>query len=105
MDKAYIRSVYRRLWRASHYAIQNRYPAKHSIRGKLRHAFRTETDLPTPSELDNTEQFLRTAGRRRGIENNVIKTLCHVHWSRFGNKYFSGLIEVNLGLIGLIFRV
>jgi hypothetical protein len=82
MDKAYIRSLYRRLWRAAHYAVQNRNPEKRIIRAKLRHAFRTETQLPPAIELDNTEQFLLTAGRRRGLENNVVKNLCAIHWYR-----------------------
>ena len=82
MDSAHVRSVYRRLWRAGHYAVQNRAPAKYTIRDKLRYAFRTETKLPTALEIDQTEQFLRTAGRRRGVENNVVRTLCFLHWDR-----------------------
>lgn len=82
MDKAYIRSVYRRLWRAGHYAVQNRVPAKYAIRDNLRLAFRTETQLPTAIEIENTEQFLRTAGRRRGLENNIVRNICHIHWNR-----------------------
>jgi hypothetical protein len=82
MDKAYLRSVYRRLWRAGHYAVQDRFPAKAQIRMKLRVAFRTGRDMPTPVEIDNTEQFLRTAGRRRGIENNIVRGMCNVDWSR-----------------------
>ena len=86
MDKAYIRSIYRRLWRAGHYAVQNRLPAKYAIRDIIRHAFRTETQLPTATELENTERLLRTAGRRRGLENNIVRNLCHVHWSRARKK-------------------
>jgi hypothetical protein len=86
MDKAYIRSIYRRLWRASHLAIQNRPARRYTIRSKLRHAFRTETTIPSPLEVANTEAFLRTAGRRRGIENGVVKALCHVHHDRIVNK-------------------
>src|SRR5271170_3695047 len=82
MDKAYVRSIYRRLWRAGHIAVQNRIPAKYTIRDKLRHAFRTETKIPSPQEVDNTEFFLRTAGRRRGIENNIVRSLCLVYWDR-----------------------
>lgn len=95
MDKACIRSIYRRLWRAAHYAVQNRNPSKHIIREKLRHAFRTETQLPSTVELDNTEQFLLTAGRRRGLENNVVKSLCMIHWYRARGKRF-GLEEGEL---------
>jgi len=82
MDKAYVRSVYRRLWRAGHIAIQNRTPERYIIRDKLRYAFRNETSLPSPTEIDNTERFLLTAGRRRGVENNIVKGLCLVHWKR-----------------------
>jgi hypothetical protein len=91
MDKATIRSIYRRLWRAGHYAVQNRKPATHAIRYKLRQAFRTETSLPPLEVIANTEQFLRTAGRRRGMENNVVKNLCFLHWSRvFMFRFFTG---------------
>jgi hypothetical protein len=86
MDKAYIRSIYRRLWRASHIAIQNRPAPRYAVRAKLRHAFRTETTIPSPAQVANTEAFLRTAGRRRGVENGVVKALCHVHWDRMYNK-------------------
>ena len=85
MDKGYIRSLYRRLWRAGHYAVQNRAPAKYIVRQKLRHAFRTETEIPNAREIANTETFLRTAGRRRGVENNIVRTLCQVDWSRSRN--------------------
>jgi hypothetical protein len=93
MDKASIRSLYRRLWRAGHYAVQNRSPPKHIIRAKLRHAFRTETQLPSAIELANTEQFLRTAGRRRGLENNVVKNLCAVHSYRAKGRRLSNLLS------------
>jgi hypothetical protein len=90
MDKSYIRSIYRRLWRASHIAIHNRPAPRHAIRAKLRHAFRTETSVPSELEVTNTEAFLRTAGRRRGVENRVVKALCHVDWDRMVNKrYYS----------------
>jgi len=82
MDKAYVRSIYRRLWRASQYAVQYRAPGKYVMRDKLRLAFRTETQLPSATEINNTEQFLRTAGRRRGMENNIVKGICLVHWNR-----------------------
>jgi len=82
MDKAYLRSAYRRLWRAGHAAVQNRGPQKYQIRDKLRHAFRTETQIPSAKEIDNTVEFLRTAARRRGLENNIVKSLCHVHFNR-----------------------
>jgi hypothetical protein len=82
MDKAYLRSAYRRLWRAAHHAVQNRYPQKRTIREKLRYAFRHEESPASAIEIDNTEQFLLTAGRRRGVENQVVKGLCMVHWSR-----------------------
>ena len=82
MDLAHVRSVYRRLWRAGHYAVQYRAPGKYAIRDKLRHAFRTENQLPTTTEIDNTERFLRTAGRRRGLENNIVRGLCLIHWER-----------------------
>jgi hypothetical protein len=82
MDTAYVRSVYRRLWRAGHYAVLNRYPARKAIRTKLRYAFRNETQLPSPEEIENTERFLLAAGRRRGLENNVVNNLCHVHYNR-----------------------
>lgn len=101
MDKAYIRSIYRRLWRAAHYAVQNRNPSKYIVRAKLRHAFRTETQLPSAVELDNTEQFLRTAGRRRGLENNIVKSLCTIHWYRARGKRFvldeGGVLTWGLG--------
>jgi hypothetical protein len=86
----HIRSIYRRLWRAAHYAVQNRAPQKLILREKLRFAFRTETQIPTPLEIDRTEQFLRTAGRRRGVENGVVRTLCHIHWSR---KQLFGFVD------------
>lgn len=86
MDKAFLRSVYRRLWRAGHYAVQYRAPGKYAIRETLRRAFRTESQLPTAVEIDNTEQFLRTAGRRRGMENNIVRGLCLIHYNRSRRK-------------------
>jgi hypothetical protein len=112
MDKATIRSTYRRLWRAAHAAIQNHGPEKIAIRNKLRHAFRTETTLPSPIEIANTERFLWIAGRRRGVENNVVKNLCFVDskrarkirfgllWSKKGNGV--GMISMNSGLCRII---
>src|SRR5438552_10040704 len=88
MNNAYNHRVYRRLWRTGHYAVQNRPPAKYAIRETLRRAFRTGNQLPTPIEIDNTEQFLRTAGRRRGLENNIVKSLCQVHYSRSRRNMF-----------------
>jgi hypothetical protein len=82
-----VRSAYRRLWRAGHFAVQNRVPQRYTIRDKLRYAFRTETVMPTAQEIDLTEQFLRTAGRRRGLEAAVIRNLCHVDYSR-GLRFF-----------------
>lgn len=79
---ANIRNAYRRLWRAGHIAVQNRSPGKYTIRNKLRHAFRTESSLPSADVTNNTEQFLLTAGRRRGVETRVVKALCMVDWKR-----------------------
>jgi hypothetical protein len=92
MDKAYIRSLYRRFWRAAHYAVRNRVPERYAIRDKLRYAFRTETELPHSAEIDNTIQFLRTAGRRWGVENDIVSRICHVHWSRSHKSRFVTLI-------------
>lgn len=37
---------------------------------------------------------MRTAGRRRGVENGVVKALCHVDWDRAVNKrYYPGRLE------------
>jgi hypothetical protein len=91
MDKAYLRSVYRRFWRAGHIAIQDRSPQKPIIREKLRYAFRNETSLPPATAIDNTVQFLLTAGRRRGVENNVIRGLCQVYWRRLDHKQYISL--------------
>ena len=107
MDNAHLRSVYRRLWRAGHYAVQNRAPAKHAIRAKLRHAFRTETQVPTKTEIDNTEQFLLTAGRRRGMENNIVRGLCLVHWKRATVRKFVDFwrVDADVGPDGSSCRV
>ena len=87
MDKAYVRSVYRRLWRAAHIAVHNRAPSKGPIRNILRNAFRTETQLPSAQEIENTEQFLLTAGRRKGVEARVVKNLCQVYFARGRVRY------------------
>jgi len=91
MDKAHVRSVYRRLWRAGHIAIHNRSPFKRQIRSILRDAFRNETQLPCAQEIDNTEQFLLTAGRRKGVEARVVRNLCHVHYVRSSARYVFGM--------------
>jgi hypothetical protein len=82
MDKAYVRSVYRRLYRASQAAVRHRGPQKYIIRDHLRHVFRTGTSMPSPTELANTEAFLWTAGRRRGIENNIVSGIMNMQWGR-----------------------
>jgi hypothetical protein len=82
MDKAYIRSVYRRLYRAGQAAVRHRSPQKYMMRQQLHYAFRTGTTMPTPTEIANTEAFLRTAGRRRGIENNIVSGMMNMAWSR-----------------------
>jgi hypothetical protein len=82
MSDAHLRSIYRRLWRAGHIAIQNRAPQKYQVRSKIRHAFRTETTIPTSREIDNTEQFLLNAGRTSGLEAKIVENLCHVDYFR-----------------------
>lgn len=82
MDKAYVRSVYRRFYRASQAAVRHRGPQKYIIRDHLRHLFRTGTSMPSPTELANTEEFLWTAGRRRGIENNIVSSMMNMQWAR-----------------------
>jgi hypothetical protein len=105
MDKAYIRSVYRRLWRAAHYAVQYRKPAINQVRSKLRYTFRNETTIPSPEVIARTEQFLRTAGRRRGTENNVVKNMCFVHWSRGVRHGYFGITAANLALSDISWKV
>jgi len=82
MDKAYIRSVYRRLYRAGQAAVRHRAPKKYLMRQQIRLAFRNGTTMPTSLEIDNTVAFLRTAGHRRGIENNIVSTMMNMAWNR-----------------------
>jgi hypothetical protein len=92
-DAAHLRSIYRRLWRAGHIAVQNHGPQKYQVRSKIRHAFGTETTIPTTEEIDNTEEFLWNAGRKSGLEALIVENLCHVDYVRSLGKF--ELLSIN----------
>ena len=91
MSTQYIRSIYRRLWRASTLAVKDDPEGLRVIRNKLRTSFRTETVPPTPIEVHNTERFLRVAGKRRGVEIHVVRNLLLVEWDRLDRKRYERL--------------
>ncbi|KAF3905845.1 hypothetical protein AA313_de0207270 [Arthrobotrys entomopaga] len=94
--------AYRNLLRAGLRAVQYAFPARITIRTKLRHAFRLDSvpalrdtntspasRLPRafPSKfsqprVDNTIRFLNTAAARIGLEHSIVKNLCAVELRR-----------------------
>lgn len=78
---------YRQLYKAGLSSIQHSSPARFAIRDKIRAAFRNGAAVFSQQRADNTVEFLRTAARRKGIEHQVVRNLCLVHyWQVMGKK-------------------
>lgn len=80
---------YRALYKAGLAAVQHSSPARFAIRDKLRHAFRSSSSSSVFSQTraDNTVAFLRVAARRKGLEHDVVRNLCLVHyWQVMGTR-------------------
>ncbi|CCX34961.1 hypothetical protein FPQ18DRAFT_380999 [Pyronema domesticum] len=79
--KATLITTYRHLMKAGLFAVQYSNPARFQIRDKLRDAFRyTPVEHYNPRRIQNTIDFLYTAGRYKGLEHKIVKNLCFVHY-------------------------
>ncbi len=72
---------YRNLYRHGLQAVRYSSPARHSLKECLQHAFRTgaTTNFNT-RKIENTIQFLKSAGKDNGLEHRILKNLLHVRW-------------------------
>ena len=70
------RNLYRAALQATHYAI----PARYIIKGIMRRSFRTPSETLDQERVTNTVNFLERARLDNGIENKIIKNLCHVRY-------------------------
>lgn len=80
-----IRTAYRDLYKAGLRAVQYSSPARHTIRDRLRRAFR---ECPAedfePQRIANTLEFLEGARRSNGLEHQVLRNLLMVwYWEPF----------------------
>lgn len=87
---------YRTILRAGLRAVQYARPARYQIHQKIRAAFETPQNLkhgekckdsqikyePAQSFL-NTVDFLNTAARQKGRENDIVKNLCYVEYDNW----------------------
>lgn len=78
---------YRALYKAGLAAVQHSSPARFAIRDKLRSAFRGGSARFSQQRADNTVAFLRVAARRKGLEHEIVRNLCLVHyWQVMGTR-------------------
>ncbi|KAL7272887.1 hypothetical protein RUND412_004289 [Rhizina undulata] len=81
VSKNLILASYRCVYKAGLAAIQFSTPARYAVRDKIRKAFRSSPPSAySQLRIDNTVEFLRIAARRRGIEHQIIRNLCLVHY-------------------------
>lgn len=83
-------SSYRALYKAGLAAVQHSSPARYAVRDKIRAAFRSSTPSQfSQQRVDNTVEFLQIAAKRKGIEHDIVRNLCMVHyWQVMGKKRF-----------------
>lgn len=81
---------YRAVYKAGLAAVQHSSPARFAIRDKVRKAFRSsDASQFSQQRVDNTVEFLKIAGKRKGIEHDIVRNLCLVHyWQVMGKKVF-----------------
>lgn len=92
---------YRALYKAALAAVQHSSPARYAVRDKLRSAFRSR-GVFVPQRADNTVAFLRTAAWRKGLEHQVVRNLCMVHyWQVMGKKRYVSVAVGGAGGWGL----
>ncbi|KAI5813392.1 hypothetical protein BZA77DRAFT_321405 [Pyronema omphalodes] len=72
---------YRHLLKAGLFAVSYSNPSRFQIRDKLRDAYRnTPITHYNARRIQNTIDFLYTAGRYKGLEHRIVKNLCFVHY-------------------------
>lgn len=73
--------AYRHLYQHALRAVQYSTPARHTIRDRLRRAFRKSHAADfDPSRIRNTLQFLKGASNSTCLEHRVLRTLLHTWW-------------------------
>ncbi len=80
---------YRNLYRQGLYAVQYSSPARHTLKRCLQVAFRTgmATDF-NARKIENTIQFMKSAGRDNGLEHHILKNLLRVRWWQAQTKLY-----------------
>jgi hypothetical protein len=78
--------AYRTLLRAGLQGVRYSTPSRYVVVSQLRAAFRDPSaTFETHFHLDkimHTVTFLRLAGKYKGFESKMLKTMCHVAWTR-----------------------
>ncbi|KAA8915146.1 hypothetical protein TRICI_002691 [Trichomonascus ciferrii] len=85
MDRREILFWYKELVKHGLYAVSYRQPQKDIYLSILRKRFR---DPPTvsPSAIQNTVQFVKNAASHQGMEQQILKQMIHVEYSRLRAK-------------------
>ncbi|MCJ1299373.1 hypothetical protein MMC08_002165 [Hypocenomyce scalaris] len=72
---------YRQLYRHGLQAVQYSSPARHTLKDRLRRAYRNGTAADFDAEkIENTIQFLSNAAKEKGMEHRIVKNLLHAWW-------------------------
>ncbi|ORY99951.1 hypothetical protein BCR43DRAFT_484607 [Syncephalastrum racemosum] len=72
-------SLYRALLRAGYAAVGYDRALKEALRRRVRDRFEQQKGVDaTDVQIRNTLEFLNIAGRRKGLEHNIVRNLCEL---------------------------
>jgi len=78
--------LYRKILKSGLKAVCFALPSRYCIRDIIRGGFEDENFRPSIEIIQNTITFLDNAGRRKGIEDRIVKNICFMQWSKAKDK-------------------